>query len=74
MNWHKHAKSYLDRLAQAEYKAQKAQHLKARRSVKTFRYGPTDYHRDLVDYLTNDNEEAFKALKMLQGYASALKV
>ena len=73
MNWQSPAKAYLDRLAQAEYKAQKAQHLKARRSLKTFRYRPTDYHRDLIEHLEADNEEAFKSLKMLQGYASEVK-
>lgn len=69
MDWNVAARRYLERLGQAEYQVQR----KATRA-KTFRYSPSDYHRDLIDLLNRNDEHGFKALKMLQGYASALGV
>lgn len=74
MNWHNAAKQYLERLGLGEYEEQLAQHVKARRSKNTFRYCPTDYHSQLIELLGQDDEEEFKALKMLQGYASGIGV
>ena len=58
---------YLERLGAAEYRA----HLAARKR-KTDRYTPSAYHSELVRLLSERDEVAFKALKALQGYASAL--
>lgn len=69
LDWHTAAKDYLIRLGAAEY----AQQQRTSRRIK-FRYEPSQYHRDLIDQLNRDDEEGFKGLKMLQGYASALGV
>ena len=69
-NWHGSAQQYLTRLGAAEYQRQR----QTAGRKKTIRYRPTDYHLALIDCLNRDAEEEFKALKMLQGYASALGV
>lgn len=74
MEWHIHAKKYLARLGDAEYAQQKKAHLKKGRKESTFRYSPSEYHRELISYLNENDEEAFKVRKMLSGYASAVKV
>ena len=61
---------YLERLGRAEYEAQLRAHLKAGRRRSTMRYCPSQYHIDLIDALQRDDEEAFKAIKGLRGYAS----
>jgi hypothetical protein len=70
LDWQTSCKAYLERLAQAEYLAQK----KAAKGKKTWHYSPSDYHRLLIECLNRNEEEAFKATKGLQGYASALGV
>ena len=70
--WWVSASAYLDRLGASEHKQQISQHLKAGRSRSTYRYNPSDYHRDLVEALGRKDEEGFKRIKMLSGYASAL--
>lgn len=69
-NWQAAAQDYLQTLAQAEYNIGKANSRRKRR--KTYKHDPSDYHRDLVELLGKNDEEGFKALKMLRGYASAL--
>lgn len=71
MNWHTSAKAYLDRLCSAEYAHQRAAHLKRGKRASTFRYAPSEYVRELIDCLDRNDEETFKARKMLEGYASA---
>lgn len=68
MTWHAAAKQYLERLGYAEWQAQKNPKRKKQQ------YVPSDYHRALIDCLNRDDENGFKALKMLQGYNSALGV
>lgn len=80
-NWSKAsyraASEYLERLAAAEFQAalavwrqkDKRRPLPKGRSI----YSPTPYHAELVRLLGQaGGEEAFKALKALEGYASAL--
>lgn len=73
-SWHTAAKAYLARLGQAEYQNAMAAHLKARRKPSTYRHTPSDYQTSLIDCLNRDDEEGFKALKMLQGYSSKVGV
>lgn len=74
MSWHRAAQSYLERLATAEYMAARAVHVRAGRAASTYRYSPSEYHRELVGLLGKDDEHGFKALKMEQGYACAIGV
>lgn len=67
MNWHIQARRYLETLGDAEYAA-----FLATRKRKGDRYNPTDYHRDLIDFLNSDDEEGFKALKLQRHAYSAL--
>lgn len=60
-------RDYLDRLGAAEY----AQ-FRARQRRKSERYAPSAYHAELIRLLGADDEAGFKALRALQGYASAL--
>ncbi len=69
LDWHSSVKRYLERLGLAEYQAQK---LAAK--GKKFRYSPSEYHRELIDLLNKNDEQGFKGLKMLSGFASALGV
>jgi len=69
-DWQPAAQRYLERLASAEYSEQK----KRSKGKKSFRYSPSEYQRDLVEKLGKNDEEGFKVQKMLQGYASVLKV
>lgn len=73
-DWYSAAQAYLARLGQSEYRAGLAAHLKAGRHPRTYKHNPSQYHRDLVEFLGKNDEEGFKALKMLQGYASAVGV
>lgn len=72
LNWHGPARTYLERLGFAEYKAQLRQHLKKGRAKSTFRYNPSQYHRNLIECLNQNDERKFKALKLEQGYASTI--
>jgi len=74
MEWQVAAQAYLQRLGAAEYGSAIAAHRKARRSVRTYRHNPSEYMRDLVAALGRNDEEQFKAIKMLQGYASEIGV
>ena len=68
-NWHIRAMAYLARLGAAEYDA----FLKSKHG-KRAKYSPSEYHRDLVDLLTQDDDHAFKSLKMQRGCYSPLGV
>jgi hypothetical protein len=70
--WHSTAKRYLERLGMAESREQLARHIKTGRAKSTFRYCPSDYHRELIDCLNRNEEGRFKALKLEQGYSSAV--
>lgn len=65
------AKQYLERLGCAEYGAFRAS--KAGRRGRSA-YVPSAYHSALIECLDRNDEQAFKALKMREGYASALGV
>lgn len=69
LDWHTHARRYLDRLGLAEWQSQGSPVPKRAGSA---RYCPTDYHRNLIDALNRNDEVAFKSMKMLEGYASAV--
>ena len=70
LEWHVAAKRYLERLGREEHAQQLAAHLKRRRRESTFRYCPSEYHRELIRCLEEDDEERFKAIKGEWGYAS----
>jgi hypothetical protein len=69
--WHVAAQVYLKRLGEAEYTAQRKSHKGA---AKKFRFFPSDYMRDLIAAMGRNDEEGFKAQKMLEGYASRVGV
>lgn len=68
-DWYLPARRYLERLGQAEW-----QHAQRAAKGRRVRYQPSAYHRELIDYLDRNDEHGFKALKQLEGYASALGV
>lgn len=70
--WQTEAQSYLQRLCHAEWLAQGSPVPKKRSRAR--RYCPSEYANDLVRMLGENDEEAFKARKMLEGYASELGV
>lgn len=70
--WQVSAQLYLKRLTSAEYAASREDWLKRRRSSTTFRYRPSEYVERLVRLLGENDEEGFKAVKGLEGYASKL--
>lgn len=67
-DWQIPARRYLERLGIAEWRAQ-GKPIPTRRSPFV-RYCPSDYHVRLIDALNQNDEEQFKAIKMLEGYAS----
>lgn len=71
-NWTIAAQKYLQKLAETEYKSGLNAHIKAGRKAKTYRHNPSQYHRDLVKLLAEDNENDFKAMLNLLGYSSSL--
>jgi hypothetical protein len=73
-DWQTAAQAYLARLGLAEYRAGIAAHTRAGRRATTYRHNPSEYHRHLVTLLGRNAEEGFKALKLEQGYASAIGV
>lgn len=72
LKWHGPAREYLERLGFEEYKAQLRQHQKRGRAKSTFRYIPTQYHRNLIECLNDNDERRFKATKIEQGYSSVV--
>ena len=73
-DWQTHAQAYLGRLAGEEYHAGLKAHVKAGRKAHTYRHNPSEYHRTLVEHLGRNDENAFKAHKMMHGYHSAVGV
>ena len=71
-SWQFSANSYLRRLCEAEWRMQKCP-VPTKRNRRN-RYCPSQYVNDLVALLGRNDEAGFKALKLLQGYASALGV
>jgi len=65
--WQIAAQEYLARLGMAEWNAQ-GRPIPSKRSM--MRFYPSQYMRDLVDLLGKNDEEGFKARKMLEGYGS----
>ncbi len=72
MAWHSAAKEYLARLGREEWIAQGCPVPTKRRPHNKF--SPSEYMRALIDCLNKNDEEAFKAIKMREGYASAAGV
>jgi hypothetical protein len=72
--WQTGAMAYLDRLGATEYMAQRAAHEKRRASPKRFCFAPSQYMLDLIEFTKRNDEEGFKARKILEGYASDLGV
>jgi hypothetical protein len=70
--WQEAAQAYLARLCHAEWIAQ-GKPVPTKRNRHN-RYCPSAYANDLVALLGKNDEEGFKARKMLEGYASALSV
>ena len=66
MAWQAAAQAYLARLGAAEYSAAIAAHRKAGRKPSTYRHNPSDYQRELCQLLGRNDENAFKARKMLE--------
>ena len=77
-NWQKHAQAYLVRLAKSEWESQGRPVPNPRtsgvRGASKGRFAPSQYMRDLIELLGQNDEEGFKALKGLQGYASKVGV
>jgi hypothetical protein len=73
-SWQPAAQAYLARLGFAEYKQNLQAHIKTGRRVSTYRHNPSEYHRELVRLLGANDEPSFKAMKLEQGYASAVRV
>ena len=75
MDWQTSAQKYLARLCAAEYEQQRAAECKGRKCPrKAWRYSPSEYARELVALLGQNDERGFKARKGLEGYNSALGV
>ena len=67
-DWRIAAMNYLARLGNAEYAAF------LDRGGMRGKYSPSEYHRDLVEILSRDDEHEFKSLKMQRGCDSVLGV
>lgn len=74
LEWHSAAKRYLERLGAAEWKSQGEPKPRGRYPRRQSGYVPTEYHRSLIEFLNKNDEEGFKALKLQEGYASAVGV
>lgn len=76
--WQSAARRYLERLGKAEWEAQGRPVPNPRtagvKNARRGRFAPSEYHRQLVELLGRNDEEGFKALKSLEGYASDLGV
>jgi hypothetical protein len=72
--WQTDAIAYIGRLGTAEYMAQRAAHEQRRASPKRFRFSPSQYMLDLIEFTKRNDEEGFKTRKMLEGYLSELGV
>ena len=64
--WRTAATRYLAKLGDAEYRNHLTQ------GGLPGRYSPTEYHRDLIELLTNQDEIGFKQLRDQRGQDSAL--
>lgn len=69
--WQTFAMQYLERLGRAEYDAQRKRH---KGTLKSFKFKPSEYMESLIECTKQNDEEKFKTIKMLEGYASELKV
>lgn len=69
-DWQIAAQAYAARVARAEYLAQRA----AYKRKTGFRFAPSEYLQSLCAAMGRNDEEGFKAIKMLEGYASAAGV
>lgn len=67
-SWDIGARDYLGRLGAAEY----GEWLSRRQPRKRDRYSPSDYHRELIEFLNAGDEEGFKWRKMMSHEDSAL--
>ena len=70
--WHTAAQAYLARLGYAEWLTQGSPVPTKRKPHN--RFVPSEYMRDLIDCLNRNDENGFKARKMLNGRDTALKV
>jgi hypothetical protein len=70
--WQTSAQAYLTRLCHGEWVAQGKPI--PNKHNRNRRYCPSDYVNRLVKLLGQNDEEGFKALKMLEGYASVISV
>jgi len=69
--WHIAAQKYLARLGEAEWKAQG---FPVPKRANSRRFCPSQYMLDLIELMGKNDEEGFKARKMLEGYASEIGV
>jgi len=74
-NWSE-MQAYLEKLGAAEYREQCASNKRSakQKAENPTQYFPSEYHRQLIEFLKKNDEEGFKALKLSQGYASKLGV
>ena len=72
MEWHGPAKAYLKRLGEAEWKSQGCPIPDKYRRER--RFCPSQYMRELIECMNRNDQEGFKARKMLEGYASKIGV
>jgi hypothetical protein len=73
-DWGGAAQAYLARLGRAEWEAFRKGRIVRTHSRWPQQFHPSPYHVQLMELLGKNDEEGFKALKMLQGYASAIGV
>lgn len=64
--WWSAGQRWLEQEAAKMATSQKQAWVKKGRSAKTFRYNPPQWHRDAMDALGRNDEEAFKAIKLEQ--------
>lgn len=69
--WMIAAQAYLQRLGRQEYLTQRKAH---KGPASKFRFHPSQYMRDLITCMGRNDEEGFKARKMLEGYSSSIGV
>ncbi len=62
--WHSAAKAWLDGIANAVFRVQRAEHVKQGRRPNTFRWSPPDWHRQAVSCLNRNDEAGFKAIRL----------
>ena len=78
LDWQGPARRYLERLGMAEWEAQGRPVPKPKGSgvkgATRGRYCPSEYHTNLIGFLDRNDESGFKALKLEQGYSTAVGV